>query len=113
MKLNEKFLPVLDTALLDEIFAHVFSDDVSGIANRQKRDFIRMLKQMQGYNYAHRPQVLSEMLPLMQESLNPIEGNSEGPSFYFALGLAIKELYGMRKETFRAVMRQVTKSKLK
>jgi hypothetical protein len=113
MKLNENFLPMLDTALLDEIFAHVFSDDLTDTEDQQKKDFIQLLKRMQTYNYAYRQGALGEVVPMMEETFGPFITNSDGPIRYFALGLALKELYGMRGETFRVVMQQVTKSKLR
>ncbi len=112
MKLNEKFLPVLDKPLLDEIFAHVFNGDLTDVDAGQKRDFIQLLKGMQNFNFDHRQQALGEVVPIMEEMMGPFVTTSEGPIWYFALGLALKELYGMRKETFRAVLRQVASSKL-
>lgn len=37
-----------------------------------------------------------------------MERNSEGTELWLALGLAIKELYGMRQATLRKVLQQVT-----
>lgn len=112
MKQNEKQLPFLDKALLDEIFSHVFDQKFQEDVDEPKLAFINLLLTMQAFNFSYRQDACIELAPIMEETIGPFITNSDGPLFYFALGLAIKELYGMRSSTFRSVMRLITKENL-
>jgi len=72
------------------------------------RDFLSTLYTLQAYNYRHRLQSCAALFPLFEETVGPMERNSEGTTRWLALGLAIKELYGIRNATLHALLAQVT-----
>jgi hypothetical protein len=81
---------------------------LDAITDPETREFIELLGHLQRYNHHYRTLQLIELLPLFEEAIGPMERNSEGTDLWIALGLAIKELYGMRKSTLAGVLRQVT-----
>jgi hypothetical protein len=106
MKLNERELPYLDRALLDTIFASVY--DLQNISDEEVHDFVVMLRAMQYYNYKYRLGELVKLFPIFEQTVGPMEINSDGTSLWIAMGLALKELYGMRNETLRQLLRSLT-----
>ncbi|MBN2003837.1 MAG: hypothetical protein JXA21_10805 [Anaerolineae bacterium] len=108
MKYNERELPCLDSGLLDTIFKGVYGKDCDAIEDVSLKDFLVTLYTMQRYNYQYRPKACAALFPIFEETVGPMEINSEGTTLWLALGLAIKELYGMRTTTLRALLAQVT-----
>jgi len=108
MKRNERGLPILDQGLLNIIFEHVYNKDPENIADRELRDFVRLLLSMQQYDYRYRSSEYSQLFPLFEAIVGPMETNSEGTSMWLALGLAIKELYGLRIPTLESLLKKVT-----
>lgn len=108
IKRNERELPFLDRALLNTIFDGVYEHNVEDIESESVRDFLRVLYMMQDYNCRYRPQACADLFPLFEETVGPMEPNSEGTTMWLALGLAIVELYGMRRSTLRGLLAQVT-----
>jgi hypothetical protein len=108
MKYNERELPYLDTALLDIIFDGVYGKDCDAIEEAPLRDFLEMLYTMQAYNHRYRPNTCAALSPIFEEAVGPMGINREGTSLWLALGLAIKELYGMRDSTLRTLLMQLT-----
>ena len=113
MRINQNELPVLDTAFITEIFAYALHGDLSKEMPEQKQNFFKMLYAMMDYNYSYRRRSIEKVAPLVIEAIEPIEMNSEGPTFYIALGLAIKDLYGLSLPKFREVMNLVIRTQIK
>lgn len=107
MKVNENMLPVLNRETLSLIFDCVLGieDEIEDV---QMREFIQMLLTMQSYNRAYRFNAYAQLAGIFQETLGPLPTNTELPEMWFALGLAIKELYGMRKSTLKALLLKVS-----
>ena len=74
----------------------------------QFKDFVNLLNQLQEYNYRHRSKQACELSSLFEATVGPMQNNSDGPVIWFSLGLAIKELYGMRRNTLRELLQFVT-----
>lgn len=108
MKHNERALPVLDQQLLDRIFRHVYSEDASDITEKELRDLVGVLLAMQKYNYGYRSTEYVQLFPMFEGTVGPMEKNSEGTDMWLALGLAIKELYGLRRTTLESLLKKVT-----
>ena len=108
MKRNERALPVLDQELLNIIFEHVYNRDAEDITDKELRDFVELLLAMQKYNYWYRPNECAQLFPLFEATVGPMETNSEGTSMWLALGLAIKELYGLRSSTLESLLKKIT-----
>jgi hypothetical protein len=106
MKFNENMLPILNRKTLNLIFESVYGIE-AGVKDEQMREFIEMLLAMQLYNKAYRNNAYMQLAEIFQETLGPFPTNTELPELWFALGLAIKELYGMRKSTLRALLLKV------
>ena len=105
---NDRDLPWLDPQLLDAIFEGVYTHGIPADLAEEQRDLLHALYTMQAYNYAHRQRACAELFPLFEETVGPMEVNSEGTTLWLALGLALKELYGMRNATLRELMLRVT-----
>jgi hypothetical protein len=108
MKLTERDLPFLDQPILDTIFNCVYGVDLEKIEDQQLRDFLGVLLSMQQYNYQYRNRATAVLFPIFEETVGPMEINSEGTTLWLALGLALKELYGLRISSLKALLRQVT-----
>jgi hypothetical protein len=106
MKYNERNLPYLDQPLMDTIFASVYG--LQDIPDPEVNDFVMTLQAMQDYNYKYRSAQLVKLFPIFEETVGPMEINSDGTSLWIAMGLALKELYGMRTETLRSLLKLVT-----
>lgn len=111
MKRNECSLPVLDSSMMDLIISHIFGG-LDDIEEQETRDFISLLQAVCNYNYQYRKNEICKIYPIMEEVIGPFNSNSEGPLFYCSMGLAIKELYGMRNSTLQSVLEQATRAKL-
>jgi hypothetical protein len=108
MKLNNKGLPYLDQKHLDLIFERVYEciwgpdEHAEQIEDEHFAEFVKVLLALQCYNYRNRSSQLAELFPIFEETVGPMNRMSEGTSLWIALGLAIKELYGMRNATLRS-----------
>lgn len=108
---NERALPILDRGLLDAIFDHVYDNlgnQVPDIADKELRDFVQLLSVMQNYNHWYRNTEYAQLFPVFEATVGPMEKNSEGTDMWLALGLAVKELYGLRLSTLQSLLEKVT-----
>ncbi|WP_061808750.1 hypothetical protein [Rossellomorea vietnamensis] len=110
-KLNEKELYYLDKptikAILDCSFGvteHLKPSTKRMLEDKKFSDFVSLLLTMQDFNYRYRNQGVSQLFPLFEETIGPMEKNSDGTTLMLALGLALKELYGFRNTTLRRVL---------
>jgi hypothetical protein len=110
MKLNMIALPHLDQAVLDAVFSACLGDEdtLAGIHDESTRDFAGMILAIAGYNVKYRPMQLKKLVLVMQETLGDTEADPEGFARVLGAVMAIKEMYNMRVETLKAIMRQVT-----
>ena len=108
MKLNMIGLPFLDKTILGAIFQVAPDPQVllPEIPDQALRDFIEMLLAMARYNVKYRQQQLNKLVPVLAEVGDEPLGDPEQASTVLGLSLAIKDLYGMRPDTFKAVLRQ-------
>jgi hypothetical protein len=111
MNSNDKGLPNLDRNLLNLLFDRVFDSENSegSLAEQLGRnhlaDFFRVIKALQYYNLNYRGNQARELFPLFDDAIG-MEMNSEGTLYWLAMGLAVKELYGMRNSTLRKIINQ-------
>jgi hypothetical protein len=110
MKLNIIALPYLDQPVLDAVFGAAVGgeDSLSAIGDLATRDYAEMLLTMARYNVKYRSLQLKKLVPVLQESFGDIDADPEGAALALGVVLSIKELYGMRPDTLKAVLRQVT-----
>lgn len=103
-------LPFLDQFTIDTLFrcAAGRDEDLDKIKSGQVRDFVEMLLAMQVYNIKYRTRQVQKLFPLLEETLGPLDASSEKTALWVALALAVKELYGMRPETLKTVLKKVT-----
>lgn len=118
LKVNKENLPVLNAKTMTAIF-----DCVYGIEGTHKKEtaklleddffrcFIDMLISIQKFNYGFRPDNLYDLFPLFERTVGPMETNSDGTVLWLAMGLAIKETYGMRNETLENLLKLVNVKK--
>lgn len=101
-------LPFLDKALLSAIFQVAPDPEalLPGIPDPALRDFIEMLLAMALYNIKYRQQQLNKLVPVLAEVGEDWLSEPETASRVLGLSLAIKDLYGMRPDTLKAVLRQ-------
>lgn len=71
------------------------------------KDFIELLLMQREYNYRYRQEVVMELFPLFESAVGPMETNSDGTALWLALGLSIKELYGLRNSTLKALLHRI------
>lgn len=105
---NDRGLPWLEGPLLDAIFAGVYSHEIPTDLSQEKRDLLHVLYTMQAYNTAHRLPACAELFAAFEETVGPMERNSEGTTLWLALGLAVTDLYGLRDATLREMLSLVT-----
>jgi hypothetical protein len=103
-------LPFLDQFTIDTLFkcASGSEEDLDKIKSRQVRDFAEMLLGMQSYNIKYRTRQVQKLFPLLDETIGPLDSSSERTALWVALALAVKELYGMRPDTLKIVLKKVT-----
>lgn len=107
MNRNKRELPILDQKLLDLIFDGVYGQEFEQPLDEPVKDLLAVLYTLQGYNYRYRQGVCFDLYPIFKETVGPME-QSEGTVLWLALGLAIKELYGMRNSTLKGLLAKVT-----
>ena len=105
-------LPELDGQTLDFIFDHVY--DIVGMPGESQApengklvDLLEILKSLQGFNYHHR---LNEISDLYRLAAGPLgidpNSNSEGSILWLAMLQAVKDLYNLsQKELKEAIGR--------
>ncbi len=114
VQLNDKELPYLDKDKINAIFDCVYGIEDTGEMTKQLLqepqflDTVHLLLAMQKYNYQHRFLETAELFGTFESTVGPMERNSEGTTLWLSLGLAIKELYGMRLSTLKGLLEQVT-----
>ena len=108
IKYTERQLPHLDQATLDFIFKGVYGRDLAAVEDERFRDFLDVLYRLQDFNYQYRFNAYAELFPLFEETVGPMERNSEGTSLWLALGLALKEWYGLSHRTLKELLSLVT-----
>ncbi|MBU9712826.1 hypothetical protein [Evansella tamaricis] len=108
---NDKGLIYLDKQTMSAIFNCVYgvSENLKPetkklLQDKQFHDFIDVLLALQEFNYRYRFAQTAELLPLFERSLGPMERNSEGTTLWLALGLALKDWYGLRRETLSSLL---------
>lgn len=110
IKENEAGLIYIDEEIIQAIFSCVYglnendSKTKKLLKNKKFNDFMHMLLMMQQYNYQYRFSQLEELFPLFEETVGPMERNSEGTSFWLAMGLSLKDLYGFRNRTLKSLL---------
>ena len=111
LKYNEKGLYILDeytmTAIFDCVYGmHDFLEPKTKqlLKDKQFKDFIHLLLTIREYNYRYRYCETVNLFPVFEVTVGPMETNSEGTAFWLALGLAIKEIYGLRRETLKELL---------
>lgn len=114
IKVNERGLIQLNEQTMTAIFECVYGMPEDGYLDmnrlfREKKfmDFLKALKGLQEFNYLYRFDQTAELFPLFEATVGPMERNSEGTTLWLAMGLAIKELYGMRRSTLEELLRKV------
>ncbi|WP_416828218.1 hypothetical protein [Ectobacillus polymachus] len=117
IKMNEQGLIYLDARMINAIFDCVYDFDEKGygikpdtkklLKDEQFKYFIQMVKAIQEYNYRFRFGPTSELFPLFESTVGPMERNSDGTTLWLAMGLAIKELYGFRSKTLKDLLKTV------
>lgn len=108
MKHNERELPFLDQKLINMIFAGVYGRYSQTSEDKSFNDFLNLLYTLQDYNCHYRLETCTTLFPLFEETIGPMERNSEGTTRWLALGLAIKELYGMRSSTLKSLLKLIS-----
>ena len=114
LRVNDKGLVYLDSKTMNAIFDcdYRVNDQLSIttkqlLKERQFNDFVDLLNQLQEYNYRYRSTQACELSSLFEATVGPMQNNSDGPVIWFSLGLALKELYGMRWNTLRELLQLV------
>lgn len=104
MRRNEHELPFLDRMLLGIVFDGVYEHRAAHFDDEPVRDFLHVLYTMQDYNYRYRPRACFKLLPLFDKTIGRAKPDSKDTKMWLALGLAIKELYGMRSSTLKELL---------
>jgi hypothetical protein len=117
LRMNDKGLIYLDREIMNAIFDCVYDIDEKGhglmsdtkklMKDDQFKYYIQMLKAAQEYNYRYRFGATSELFPIFESTVGPMERNSDGTTLWLAMGLALKELYGFRRETLKELLKSM------
>ncbi len=116
MNINTIGLPDLNGQILDAIFDNVY-DKIPGIHNQSDEtkkllqepifiDLIDLLLRMQKFNYIYRKDQLIDTYDIAHQVME-FEINSEGTSLWLALILAIKELYGLKDNEMKKILKKI------
>lgn len=114
LRVNDRGLVYLNAEIMTAIFDCVYGIG-DGLTSQTKKllkeqsfkDFIKLLLSFQQYNYRHRSEETRKLFPLFEMTVGPMEQNSDGTTLWLAMGLAIKEVYGIRRETLRELLEKV------
>ncbi|WP_462411546.1 hypothetical protein [Neobacillus sp. Marseille-QA0830] len=114
MRTNDRQLIHLNERTMSAIFdcvygvnGHLKQETKQLLKDENFNDYIELLLALQQYNYSYRQGMASELFPLFESTVGPMERNSDGTTLWLALGLAIKELYGMRNSTLQELLKMV------
>lgn len=114
MKISDKGLIYLDektmTAIFDCVYGindHLRPETKQLMNEKMFCDFVKLLIEQQNFNYRYRQENTAELFSLFESTVGPMERNSDGTILWLALGLAIKELYGLRNSTFKGLLKNV------
>lgn len=109
--LNDKGFPYLDKPVMQAIFdcvygvhEHLKPGTLHLLEEQQFEDFIRLLLTFQDFNSRYRFEQLAELFPVFENTVGPMEINSDGTTYWLALGLSLQELYGLRTATLRRLL---------
>ncbi|MGO1059540.1 hypothetical protein ACTL32_10470 [Planococcus sp. FY231025] len=118
IEVNKENLPLLDAKTMTAIFDCIYR--VEGELRKETTKllddefflyFIKMLNSIQEFNYRFRQNKLYDIYPLFERTVGPMENNSDGTVLWLAMGLAIKETYGMSNGTLENLMKLVNLKK--
>lgn len=74
-------------------------------------DLVKALRELQSFNYRYRNGQVAELFPLFESTVGPMETNSDGTTLWLAMGLAIKDVYGLRRSTLKELLELVNVKK--
>lgn len=108
LRFNERGLPWLDTEMVDRILERVCvgfipQENLRPCTDKQTRDFLQTLTHMQHYNYRYRSEAFMELYPFLAP-LIPDTSHTDRVRMWLALGLALKDLYHMRRSTLASIL---------
>lgn len=111
---NNHGLPYLSSEIMTAIFDCVYGIDGASRPQTKKllkqdefKYFMEMLMTMKAYNYRYRFDQTARLFPVFEETVGPMEQNSEGTTIWLSLGLALKELYRFRISTLRDLLKKI------
>jgi hypothetical protein len=114
IRTNEKELPYLDSQIMMAIFDCVYGINDYLDTNTKRllkekifTDFILLLLAHQQFNDQYRPDRTKELFPLFESTIGPMSRHSDGAGLWLALGLAIKELYGINGEKLKGLLKTI------
>jgi hypothetical protein len=100
-------LPYLTRERLATIFKHVYGGDgEDGFEEEKMAHLLKTLQAMQSFNLEHRPDDTRDLYGVMSQVFE-FELNSDGTTYWLAMCLAIKELYGFSNDRLVSVMKQI------
>ncbi|MBU9711575.1 hypothetical protein [Evansella tamaricis] len=98
------------TAIFDCVYGindHLEPETKKLLQEDMFHSFIKMLLAQQDFNYRYRFSQTAYLFPLFEATVGPMETNSDGTTLWLAMGLAIKELYGLRRETLKGLLEKI------
>jgi hypothetical protein len=111
---NEKGIVYLNSRTMNAIFDCVYGiqdglhpNTRALLKEEMLSDLVKLLNQIQGFNYNYRQNQACELLSIFEYTVGPMQSNSDGPIIWCALGLAIKELYGLKRDTLTELLKLV------
>lgn len=114
LRFTDRGLIYLDAEAMTAIFDCVYGIDgdltvqTRRLLNEQGfEDFVKLLLSFQNYNYRYRVEQTIELFSLFEATVGPMERNSDGTTLWLALGLAIKDVYGLRRETLKVLLDKI------
>lgn len=114
LRVNDRGLFFLNAEIMTAIFDCVYgveggltSETRKLLKEQRFQDLIKLLLSFQEYNYRHRSDETVKLFPLFEMTVGPMNRNSDGTALWLAMGLAIKEVYGFRRETLRELLEKV------
>ena len=114
LRVNQQDLIYLNERTITVIFDCVYgmdgslrADSIDLLREPNFKDLVQMLNTMQEYNYRYRQDQLSDLFLIFDQTVGPMETNSDGTVLWLAMGLAIKDLYRLRTETLAELLKLV------
>ncbi len=93
--ISKKDLPPLDPERLNLVFSGACGCNLESIEDDFTKHYLNTLYNMQFYNFTFRQNDCDSLYGLFEIILGPMERTGEKTKLWLALGLAIKELYGL------------------